>query len=57
MKELVFKYLKQPSTWRGLTVLLGALGVAVLPGQIEAIGLAVASILGAVETFRNEHNA
>lgn len=49
----VFHYLQQraaePSTWRGLIVLLTALGVALTPEQHEAVvalGLALAGLVG-----------
>jgi hypothetical protein len=55
MKELVISYLKQPSTYRGLAIVLGALGVVISPDQVAAIGAAVSSVIGAIEVFRNEH--
>lgn len=46
----IMKLAKQPSTWRGLTLIATASGVAINPAQTEAIvaaGLAVAGCLGA----------
>ena len=47
-------FLKQPSTLRGVIGLLGVVGVAISPEQIEAIAVAVGAILAAIELFRNE---
>jgi hypothetical protein len=52
--ETILKYLKQPSTIRGIIGVLGAVGVALNPEQIEAIVAAVVAGLGVVEVFRNE---
>ena len=46
--------LKEPSTWRGLALMLGALGVGVSPDMINAIGSAVIAALGAIEVIRRE---
>jgi hypothetical protein len=54
MKDLVIKYGKQPSTYRGLAILLGAFGIFVSPESVEAVGTVVASVIGAVEVIRNE---
>ena len=52
--ETIFKYLKQPSTLRGIIGVLGAVGVALSPEQTEAIiSLGIAAI-AAIEVFRNE---
>jgi hypothetical protein len=54
MKKTLFKFLlnrlKEASTYRGLTLLCTALGVALSPAQGEAIvaaGIALAGVLGA----------
>lgn len=57
MKTFIIKYLKQPSTYRGLAVVLGAFGFFISPESAEAIGTVVASIIGAIEVVRNEHAA
>lgn len=54
MKDLMKKYLVQPSTWRGLAVLLGALGVGIAPELLEQIGVGVAGVLGVIEVLRSE---
>ena len=46
--------LKEPSTWRGLTVLAGLVGFTLSPEQWQAISTAVLALLGAVEVFRPE---
>lgn len=49
MKTYLLERLKEPSTWRGLTALLTAVGVALSPEQINAIisaGLALIGVLG-----------
>jgi hypothetical protein len=46
--------LKEPSTWRGLTVLAGAFGMHLSPDLIPAIGTAVAGVIGFIEVLRKE---
>lgn len=49
MKTYLLERLKEPSTWRGLTALLTAVGVALSPEQINAIisaGLALMGVFG-----------
>jgi hypothetical protein len=53
MKPLLAK-LKEPSTFRGLAILGGVLGVALEPSKWDAIGTAVAAIIGVIEVFRKE---
>lgn len=53
MKKLL-PYLKQRSTYVGLSLLLGAFGIAVSPDQIQAIGIGLLGLWGLVETVRNE---
>lgn len=50
---MILKYLlargREASTWRGVTLLLTAAGVALTPGQAEAViaaGLALAGLIG-----------
>jgi hypothetical protein len=47
---------KEPSTWRGLALMLGALGVGVSPDMVNAIGGAVIAALGAIEIIRRERH-
>lgn len=46
--------LKEPSTFKGIAVLLGVLGISVDPQQITAIATAVAGVIGLIEVFRKE---
>lgn len=49
MKAYILERAKEPSTWRGLVLLLTAIGVPVAPAMAEAIisaGLAVAGLIG-----------
>lgn len=43
--------LKEPSTWRGISIVLTALGVAVNPEQVQAILVGGLSIAGAIGIF------
>ena len=45
---------KEPSTWRGLSVLLGALGVYANPDAIQQIGVSVGAVISVIEIFRRE---
>ena len=49
-KQYLLDRLKEPSTWRGLVLVVTSCGIALRPEQIEAInfiGLFVAGFLGA----------
>ena len=49
MKSYILERAKEPSTWRGLTLLLTAIGVPIAPAMADAIitaGLAVAGLIG-----------
>jgi len=49
MKDYVIARAKEPSTWRGLVLLLTAIGIPVAPALAEAIvttGLAIAGLIG-----------
>lgn len=51
MKEYALERLKEPSTWRGIILLLTAAGVPIAPAMSEAIicvGLALAGGVGIV---------
>ncbi len=50
MWQILASRLKEPSTWRGLTLIITAAGVTLNPEQTAAIiagGIALAGILGA----------
>ncbi len=55
MKEYIKERLKEPSTWRGIILLLTAAGVPIAPAMGEAIicvGLALAGGVGIVTQDR-----
>lgn len=51
MKQYIYDRLQEPSTWRGITLLLTALGVPLAPAMSEAIitvGLGITGLIGAL---------
>jgi hypothetical protein len=52
--KAIIERLKEPSTFRGLTIISGIAGLNLAPDQAVAIGTAVMSILGLIEVFRKE---
>lgn len=51
MKDYILARAKEPSTWRGLILVLTAAGVPIAPAMAESIisvGLAIAGLIGAV---------
>jgi len=50
--EYVFARLKEPSTWRGLALIVGGFGIHIAPDLVPAIGTAVASVIGLIEVIR-----
>jgi hypothetical protein len=49
MKQYILDRAKEPSTWRGLILVLTAIGVPIAPAMADAIvaaGLAVAGLIG-----------
>lgn len=51
MKNYLLSRAKEASTWRGLTLLLTAIGVPIAPAMAESIvsvGLAVAGLIGVI---------
>jgi hypothetical protein len=51
MKNYVLERLKESSTWRGIILLLTAIGVPIAPAMADMIvsaGLAIAGLIGAV---------
>jgi hypothetical protein len=59
MKKLnyIFDRLKEPSTYLGLAILGGLVGVSLEPDQWTAIAAAVAGVIGLLEVFRREKSA
>ena len=51
MKDYILARMREPSSWRGLTLLLTAIGIPLAPGLADAVialGLAGAGVIGAV---------
>lgn len=55
--KTILDRLKEPSTYRGLSLLLGLIGVSVSPEQATSIGTGVAAILSIIEIVRKEKPA
>ena len=53
-KTWILSRLIEPSTWRGLAILAGALGIGIAPELVEQIGVAVTAVIGAIEIARRE---
>jgi hypothetical protein len=53
MKAILAR-LKEPSTFRGLAVLGGLVGLSLSPLHWDAIAAAVAAAIGLIEVFRKE---
>jgi len=49
------RYLTQPSTYKGIVLLLSVAGITVAPGAVETIGAALVAIIGLIEVARDEH--
>lgn len=52
--DFVSNRLKEPSTWRGVTVALTAVGVDINPEQATAIIGAGVAIFAAIEVFKKD---
>ncbi len=46
--------LKQPSTFRGLALILALVGVKISPQMTDSIAAATVAVLGLIEIVRNE---
>ena len=53
MKALLSK-LKEPSTIRGIAIIGSVAGLSLDPSKWDAIGAALAAIIGLIEIFRKE---
>lgn len=53
-KQWFVDRMKEPSTWRGLSLLLAATGVGIAPQAVIEIGMGVAALIGIIETVRKE---
>lgn len=54
LKTILINYARQPSTWKGISILLSAAGVAVSPELMTGVSSVVISAIGLWEVFRNE---
>jgi len=52
--DTLFRYLKQPSTWKGLISIATAFGVALNPDQIAAIVTLGVGVVGVIQVFTDE---
>lgn len=52
--ESILKYLKQPSTWQGITALIAAFGVTLSPDLQAEIATVGVGIVGIIQMVRNE---
>ena len=55
MKQYILDRAKEPSSWRGLMLVLTAIGVPLAPAMADAIisaGLAIAGLIGVVAADR-----
>lgn len=52
--EIVKTYAKQPSTWRGLAILLSLFGISVDPELLTGVGGGVVAAIGLYETIKNK---
>lgn len=53
----ILERLNEPSTWRGLILVVTALGIKLAPDQALGIITAGLAIVGLINTFRNEKKA
>jgi len=52
--KILFSKLKEPSTIRGVAIIGSLVGVSLDPSKWDAMGAALASIIGLIEIFRKE---
>lgn len=52
MFDILLSKMKEPSTWRGLAIVLGAFGITIAPALVDSITLAVTGVIGAIEIVR-----
>jgi len=52
--ELLMKYLKQPSTWKGLLGLAAGAGLYLSPEMTSALVAMLVAAAGAYEVYRDE---
>lgn len=52
--KTILNYLKQPSTWQGIIILGGMIGVKLQPDQWQAITTIGVTLVGLILTFQND---
>lgn len=57
MLDALKRYARQPSTWRGLAILLAMAGITIEPGLLEQVGIGVAAAIGIGEVVMNERKS
>lgn len=55
--DFIKNRIKEPSTWRGLTIVAGLVGWTISPEQATAIGTVAASVLATIELFKKDANS
>lgn len=59
MKEYILQRLKEPSTWRGIILILTSAGVGIEPAMADAIisaGIGLAGVIGVVTADKKPDN-
>ena len=51
--NIIKTYAKQPSTWRGVVLLLSLFGIYIDPALLEGVGMGVVGAIGIYETVKN----
>lgn len=54
--EQLIEYLKMPSTWRGIVLILGVAGVKLTPEWQNAILTAMVLVHGAIDVMKRDTN-
>jgi len=54
MKEILFSYLKQESTWRGIIQISTAFGIILQPAQAAAIIAGGTALVGIINAFKKD---
>ncbi len=55
MKEWLLERLKEPSTYKGISLLFASVGITVAPELINTILAALGILIGAIEMVRKEN--
>lgn len=59
-KQFIIERLSEPSTWRGIIMILTAAGVQIQPQMMElivSVGMAVAGVVGVATADKKSQNA